>query len=243
MAKKSSKASSPSWRTLMRRAKDEDKAGKPKVAATLRQQAADMRKGTRGKAKATSPKKTEPRSEVMKKAWATRRAKAKLVADELSPRAEAQAINAVRDDWENARQGMTKAMFGDAPGRGEIVGGAEHQFAEEIAKLARKKGGKDAIQNKITQRIVMARAEGESLAEIPMRKRMVEQRQKLDQQIVCGFISEVDDNMRQHGGLPRNQIWTLNALLIVKIVDALKAAGYTGGGMRDEPSSIVRPRS
>jgi hypothetical protein len=243
MAKKSSKASSPSWRTLMRQAKAADEKGQTLKAASLRREASKLRPKRVAKAKPTSRKKTARRSEVMKKAWATRRAKANLVADELSPRAEAQAINAVRDDWENTRQGMTKAMSGDAPGRGEIVGGAEHQFAEEIAKLARKKGGKDAIQNKITQRIVMARAEGESLAEIPMRKRMVEQRQKLDQQIVCGFISEVDDNMRQHGGLPRNQIWTLNALLIVKIVDALKAAGYTGGGMRDEPSSIVRPRS
>lgn len=230
MAKKATKA--PSWRTLMRRAKDEDKAGKPKVAATLRKQAADMRKGTRGKAKATSPKKTEPRSEVMKRAWATRRAKAKkiVVADVLAPRAEAQAVNAVRDDWERVSGVQARQT---TPGHGEIIGGAEHQFAGEIAKLARKKGGKDAIQNQITERIAQARAQGEELGRRHVLKTQVDWQRQMDAQIIGGFLAEIAQMKRLDGGMLNAAGTIITAPLVMeKIYSALVEAGYMPGGRR-----------
>ena len=226
MAKKSSKASSPSWRMLMRQAKAADEKGQTLKAASLRREASKLRPKRVAKAKPTSRKKTARRSEVMKKAWATRRAKANLVADELSPRAEAQAINAARDDWENTRQGMTKAMFGDAPGRGEIVGGAEHQFAEEIAKLARKKGGKDAIQNMVTERIAVARAEGQQLAE----RGRLELSQKTHEahcdKVVKSALATWDLAEKINVGLPASMV--VSGYTIARIIDVLNRHGYRG---------------
>lgn len=238
MAKKSSKASSPSWRTLMRRAKDEDKAGKPKVAATLRQQAADMRKGTRGKAKSTSPKKTEPRSEVMKRAWATRRrnkANAGHAAMDAA-RTEAKAVMAAAGGSYQrtpAPHHFEQSATLREPGHGEIVGGAEHQFAEEIAKLARKKGGKDAIQNQITERIATARAEGENLGRRHARKDQADWQRQMDAQIIGGFLAEIAQMKRLDGGM-LNAAGTITtaALVMEKIYSALVEAGYMPGGRR-----------
>jgi hypothetical protein len=186
-----------------------------------------MRKGTRGKKKPAST----PRSEALKKAWATRRAKAKVIADELSPTAEAQAIKAVRSDWEGVRQGMNKAMYGDnSPGHGEIVGGAEHQFAEEIAKLARKKGGKDAIQNLITNRIAIARAEGQQIADRMSRQIREDIIRSHDTQIVCAFLSEIDVHQRAGELRPTSAPWTVSALTLTKVAAVLREAGYSSQG-------------
>lgn len=238
-------AKTPSWRTLMRRAKDEENAGKPKVAAALRAEAATLR-GPRSKPKAKrAPKKpgvTKPRSEIMKKAWATRRLN--MNKNEMNPvpnMAEVQA--SMRADEAANSNDRTAYQAVERPGHGQIVGGAEHQFAEEMAKMIRRKGGKDDFQNAITAKIAQARGEGEQLGRITANKLAIARQQKMDQHIVCGFIAEVEDAMQKLGGLPRNQIWTVNSLLIVKITDALNAAGYTSRGMRDESPTIVRPRT
>ena len=229
MAKKATKA--PSWRTLMRRAKDEDKAGKPKVAATLRKQAADMRKGTRGKAKATSPKKTEPRSEVMKRAWATRRrnkANAGHAAMDAA-RTEAKAVMAAAGGSYQrtpAPHHFEQSATLREPGHGEIVGGAEHQFAEEIAKLARKKGGKDAIQNMVTERIAVARAEGQQLAE----RGRLELSQKTHEahcdKVVKSALATWDLAEKINVGLPASMV--VSGYTIARIIDVLNRHGYRG---------------
>lgn len=184
-----------------------------------------MRKGTR-----TSPKKTAPRSEVMKKAWATRRAKAKLVvADALAPRAEAQAINAVRDDWQRVSGVEARKAVG-LPGHGEIVGGAEYQFAEEIAKLARKKGGKDAIQKLVTLRIARARAEGQNIAERGRTELMQIQHEAVTDKAVCSAIGAFEQQMKLFNGLPPSVV--MSSYTICRMLDALNRAGYTADGKK-----------
>jgi hypothetical protein len=216
MAKKSSKATTPSWRTLMRRAKSIEKNyPKSPVAAKLRADAAKLRK-----AKPTSPTVTAPRSEAMKKAWATRRAK---------------AVQSVPDPGMAVGEWNVIASYdmqGEVPGHGEIIGGAEHQFAEEIAKLARKKGGKDAIQNLITNRIATARAEVQNSESDVARKRLIELRERIDEQIVCSWLAEVDALQTMSRGIPPDTVFQIGSLTVVKIVDALNRAGYTNGGRK-----------
>ena len=245
-----------SWRTLMRRAKDEQEAGKPKVAAALRAEAATLR-GPRSKAKApakkpnakaTSRTKTARRSDVAKKGWATRRVNLASQYDPKKPLViDEEAVKAMTaEDRANDPTGHSQRFSQAAtvvPGHGEMVGGPEYALAEEICKMARRKGGKDDVQNLITMKIAQARGEGENAGQTIMRKLMVEQRQKLDSQIVCGFIAEVEDAMEKRNGLEPGGIWTLNSLTIVKIIDALNAAGYTRDGKRDERPEIVRPRT
>ena len=170
----------------------------------------------------------------MKKAWATRRAKAKIVADELSPRAEAQAINAVRDDWHRiggqGHGGANLGMRQTTPGHGEIVGGAEHQFAEDIAKLARKKGGKDAIQNLITNRIAQARAEGQNLAERGRTELMRRHHEATTDNIVCSAIGMFEQQMKLFNGLPPSLVMSSHTLC--RMLDALNRAGYTADGKK-----------
>jgi hypothetical protein len=120
----------------------------------------------------------------------------------------------------------------ETPGRGEIVGGAEHQFAEEIAKLARKKGGKDAIQNLITNRIATARAEVQNSESDVARKRLIELRERIDEQIVCSWLAEVDALQTMSRGIPPDTVFQIGSLTVVKIVDALNRAGYTNGGRK-----------
>lgn len=249
MAKKSSKATTPSWRTLMRKANEAERLGFSHKAKSLRVDASKLRKGTRSKSKPAS----KPRSEVMKKAWATRRAKKLVVADALSPRAEAEAVKAVRADWVNAgnqmRQALTvggentatenapggfnqSATLRFTPGRGEIVGGAEYNLAEEIAMLARKKGGKDAIQNRITNALAIARAEGQRIADKGAREMREEIVRINNQRIVCAFLSEIDVHERAGELLPDSPPWTVSALTLTKVAAALRAAGYTGRGMQ-----------
>lgn len=143
----------------------------------------------------------------------------------LAPRAEAQAINAVRDDWE--RLSGVKAMQA-TPGHGEIVGGAEHQFAEEIAKLARKKGGKDAIQNKITERIAQARAEGKILAERGRTEMSQRNHEAMSDKVVCGALATWEACMQVTGGLPPTTF--VSGYTIARIMDVLNRHGYSGAG-------------
>lgn len=229
MAKKSSKASSPSWRTLMRRADAAANKGNLHKAVSLRKEAATLRKGER--------KTSTPRSEVMKKAWATRRANAKklVVADTLTPRAEAQAVNAVRDDWNRVRStttatGAAEAANSTQPGRGEIVGGTEYNLAEEITKLARKKGGKDQIQYMIASEISIARYQGQREAE----KLHMEQTKAIHEaqtdKIVCSAIGVLERGMKLNGGLPPTV--TMSSYTICRMLDALNRAGYSAEGKK-----------
>ena len=205
MAKKSSKASSPSWRTLMRRAKDEDAAGKPKVAAALREKAATLRKKTR---KPTSPKKTARRSKPAV------RAKENITALHGSPRVQAVA------EMREAHAAKTAAVTVER----------ENAQVDEIMKLARKKGGDVLVMSKLGQIEDMARYDGKRTAEDASRRLMTEMRQKLDEMIVCGWIAEVNAVEAMTRGIPPETVFQVSSLTVVKLVDALNRAGYTGAG-------------
>lgn len=221
MAKKAKKVS---WRTLARQAKKEKR---PAEALWLRRKSAALRRADRKK-KVAPPARQKDRVDTVQgklvpfpakrmpatrgaKAWATRRANQM-----------AKATGTGAKPSEEAWQATNQAMAEDKPGHGEIVGGADAQLAERLVALARKKGGKDAVQNEIT----VLRVASDKAATA----RLVESHQILADRVVCGFIAEVDHSMKFYRGLPPDQTWMLNSFLITKIVDALNKAGYRATG-------------
>lgn len=116
------------------------------------------------------------------------------------------------------------------PGHGEVVGGAEHQFAEEIAKLARKKGGKDAIQKKISERIAQAHAVGQSLAERTQNGAMQHMHEAHTDKVVCSAIGAFEQQMKLFNGLPPSVV--MSSYTICRMLDALGRAGYSANGKK-----------
>lgn len=130
---------------------------------------------------------------------------------------------------------LAKELYGDkaeAPGRGEIVGGADAQLVEQIAGLIRKKGGKDQIQNLIAATRAAARYEGAVDADQRGTKRLVEAQQVLADKVVCGFIGEVEFAQRVYAGLPPDMVWSVSSYTLLRIVDALNVAGYSARGRK-----------
>lgn len=119
-------------------------------------------------------------------------------------------------------------------GRGEIVGGADALLAERIVELARKKGGKDAVQSEIMAMRLVAKYEASVETDKNATKRLIEAQQILADRVVCGFIAEVDHAINFHRGLPPGMTWLLNSFTVVKIIDALNKAGYSTTGRSDK---------
>lgn len=221
MAKKAAKIS---WRTLTRRA---DKARNPRTASRLRKQAHELRRAERT---------TKGQSRRTIKSLAREAHKAGLAVQISSiPKAAVRALAALAASppecttaeiaaWQKATQ------FTESPGKGEVVGGADSKMAEKLVTLARKKGGKDAVQNEIMAMRQTALYEGRVEADTAATKRLIEVQERIAERIVCGFISEVDTCVAQHHGLPPAMTWNLNSFLIIKIVDALNKAGYRATG-------------
>lgn len=120
------------------------------------------------------------------------------------------------------------------PGRGEIVGGADALLAERIVELARKKGGRDAVQSEIMAMRLVAKYEASVETDKNATKRLIEAQQILADRVVCGFIAEVDHAINFHRGLPPGMTWLLNSFTVVKIIDALNKAGYSTTGRSDK---------
>lgn len=231
MAKKAKKVS---WRTLARQA--EKVAGKnlPK-ARRLRAKSAALRRAARAavlKAVKLTPAPITRRKPLRHrdlgagkratKGWATRRANAITeAAANLGPRSLADA----RGVQQETAQGLNAEY---RPGRGELVGGVDAQTAERIVKLARKKGGTDAVQNEVMSLRQIAHCDGSNAADRRATERLIQVQQIIADRIVCGFVAEVD--ARQRNGLAPADTFTLNSFTIVKIVDALNKAGYKGTG-------------
>ena len=186
--------------------------------------------------------KTARRSDKYAKGWATRRANSE--AREAASYAE--SINAERQTplaspirrginrrLDETKDAMAKAMFGDnSPGHGEIVGGAEYQLTEEIMALARKKGGKDAIQNKITERIAVARAEGQILADRNMVQTAKRTHEAHSDKVVCGALATWEMAMTVNGGLPSTCV--VSGYTVARIMDVLNRLGYSGNGRSNQ---------
>lgn len=225
MAKKS-KASSVSWRTLMRRAKQADSKGHRHAAIKLRAQAADLRHKSRPKAKKVSTRRSEPVP----------------TARRISPKGLAKALVEVNKTMYGDGAGMTadrqqqqKGLDGLAalsapPQLAGITDSA--LYVEGLVQLARQKkpGGKDEIMQRLLSLQGVARYEGERGSEDRNAASLKHVVRRIDDAIVCGFLAEVDVNMKVYGGLPPAQVWNVNSLVIVKIADALNRAGYTPAG-------------
>jgi hypothetical protein len=230
MAKKSSKASSPSWRTLMRRATDEQKAGKPKVAAMLRAQAAKLRHG--GKPKKT-PRSASTPAQV---------AGEKIMAESLNQRfdghrdAHAQ-FDMTADEAANNNGGSVNVQP-------LTIGGMNaDKLIVDIKAMARRKDGKGDSQ--ILQTLLAlqgtANYEGQRKADDAAIETAKEVQRRTDERIVSGFIAEVETAQQMYRGLPPAMVWSVNSYVITKIVDALNRAGYTARG-RDPAANRMEKR-
>jgi hypothetical protein len=201
--------------TLARRARAEKN---PKKAKALRARAAEMRREAR-KRPATpvhSPRKSKTTSRIMK---------GLKQALEHATNVDA---NPLHIGWEVAKDAEGYPEIRQTPpGHGEIVGGKLAKITEDIAKLARKKGGLDEIQNQLAQMERIARFEGARDADIRHAKERVCARQEMRDRIVCAFLATVDSADKQHA-FP--QVWTISGVTVREIVDALYANGYTPQG-------------
>lgn len=254
MAKKAKKTAS--WRTLARRAK---KAGSPTVARRMRAKSAALRRADRATKRKKVGNRTIkslareahkaglavqisaiPKAAVRAaKGWATRRAN-QMVTAMRDDRGASGLASMARDtpeginrtdnpSWQAHNQSMA-LQASTAPGHGEIVGGVDSQLAEKLVALARKKGGKDAVQIEIMALRQAANYEGRVETDKAATNQLIEVQQILADRVVCGFIAEIDTAVAQHHGLPPAMTFNLSAFLVVKIIDALNKAGYRATG-------------
>lgn len=234
------KAKQVSWRTLTRKADKAAEKGQLRQAAALRKQAHELRRAERKKVKKAAP--AARRNIVVAtraaRGWATRRAnevKKAMKAGGLAARvAEApsqqQGINrAPTTMWQASVMQQAEDARG-LPGQGELVGGEISKLADELVKLARKKGGTDAVQNKLLAIRATAHYAGCVETDTAATKRLIDVQQVMADRIVCGFLAEVDCAMQQYRGLPPAMVWNLNSYTVTKIIDALNKAGYRSTG-------------
>jgi hypothetical protein len=200
-----------------------------------------------------------PRS-VLKKAWETRRAKKNLanwreiratgsprrtrktraltVANVKQMAAEASAALTPRSEAAAERvlttvtDGLIASTIEDAT---EIE-------ARAILVEARKKGGHQAIKERLQRMTRRAHHDGQKV-EIELARREIKAITTLTtERIVCGFIAEVELAMRLHRGLPPDMVWNLSSFTVTKIIDALNDAGYTANGRQSRPSTASEVR-
>lgn len=186
--------------------------------------------------------------------WATRRRNAALTAakDEVRGFANrgAAALQAdhVKNLMDQAKADGERSLLDPqtgngqthgAPGHGEIVGGADAKLTEEVIKLARKKGGFDAVKNALTSALATAKYEGSTETDKLATKRLIQVQQIQADRVVCGFIAEVEHSQKLHHGLPPGMTWMLNSFTVIKIIDALNAAGYYADGRRGSVDKAV----
>lgn len=194
---------------------------------------------------AKKPKKTKSK---FAKGWATRRARAKALG--TSPHqfkaeavhgkaiasAQAAAPSPLKQASDRMQDELAKALFGDGPGPSP-----EMVLAESLAKLARSKGGIEKVAAKLAVIQADARYKGKAEVEVGSLERLKEVQARIAEGIVCGFIAEVDMAQRTYRGLPKEMVWTLNSLTVIKIVDALNGAGYHAKG-RDYAGTVNEKR-
>lgn len=145
-----------------------------------------------------------------------------VIADALAPSAEAQAINAVRDDWQRVSGVSAKLAT-------PTIGG-DDALLNEILLLSRKKNGRAEVASRLATIKGVAIAEAQNKSDDYWMSRLKESQQQIADRIVCGFIAEVEAVQAQHCGLPQQMTFSVSSFNVLKIVDALNRAGYTAGG-------------
>lgn len=224
------KAKNVSWRTLARQA---EKQKNPGEAAWLRRKSAALRRADRAtkvskKKAAPAARRDLPGAVRATNGWATRRA------NEAKKAMEAGGLGALAAQAPATQQGVERVALTPtergAPGHGELVGGAFSQLADRLTKLARKKGGTDAIQNELAALAASSKYEGSVETDKAATKRLLDVQQIIADRIVCGFLAEIEHTMNFHRGLPPGMVHTIDSFTITKIVDALNKAGYRPQG-------------
>jgi ATP/maltotriose-dependent transcriptional regulator MalT len=115
----------------------------------------------------------------------------------------------------------------EQPGHGEIVGGRLSTTAGILAKLARKKGGVDEIQQTLSNIEANARYEGGQAADDRFRKERTLAYQLMRDQAVCAFVA-----LYESGDPSNEQVCKVSGFTMRLIIDALNAAGYSAFGKR-----------
>ena len=119
----------------------------------------------------------------------------------------------------------------ERPGKGEIVGGELARKAEEIAKLARKKGGIDAIQKALEALAFNRRHEATREMTERMNTVAKDSNKRWGDAIVTGFMARCLGMEAANGrGLPDYVV--VDGVTLARVVDALTDAGYTAQGKR-----------
>lgn len=130
---------------------------------------------------------------------------------------------------------MSEALYGDnaqpmmgtqAPGHGEIVGGVLSRKADEIAKLARKKGGVDEIQRELGHLTATATYEGRVAAERMHSANIKAIHEAHTDKVVNAALATLMTDPRFRDGFPGAV--TISGYTLARIVDALNRAGYHG---------------
>lgn len=213
-----------SWRTLVRRAKKATANGHTGAAKRLHAQATELRRASRKPTKkALAPKAS--RSEIMRKSWAKRKQATETKPDlDLIVSRAPNKIFADRDADRLHSDGIHPSI----PGHGELVGGSDALAADQIAKLARKRGGVDAIQAELAKMLAAARTEGQKMAAERYMKATKETHERTIDNVVCSAIAVFEAQMRKFDGLPATV--TTSGYTICRMIDALNRAGYTANG-------------
>lgn len=119
----------------------------------------------------------------------------------------------------------------EQPGHGEIVGGRLAHRADVIAKMARQKGGVDAIQQILSTIEDQARYEGGRAAEDRVQKVAQVSNEQWRKNIVTGFMARMQGlEQMSRNGLP--DVVIIDGVTLARVVDALAAAGYSASGKR-----------
>jgi hypothetical protein len=213
----SSTMTKPSASTLARRAQA---AKNPKEAKRLRAQAAKMRREARMKG-------LPDREKIIARVKSGLDAATRHLGN-------VNLVRAASVDHTSLITGsggtLGAGVSGERPGHGEIVGGRIAAIADSFAKLARKKGGIDAIQQQLSSFEANARYEGSAAAEERTRKAARESNEQWRKNIVSGFMARMHALETMYRGLPDTVI--VDGVTLARVVDALAAAGYMPTGKR-----------
>lgn len=127
---------------------------------------------------------------------------------------------------------INQVLHGDAPlverpGRGEIVGGYLARKADVIAKMARQKGGVDAIEAQLMA--LESTIRDGAMFDVRQRERKAAEavRMQMRDEIVCGLIASFDMAL-DTGTMPL--VWVVNSTTLTSLVEALKVNGYAADG-------------
>lgn len=222
MAKKSSKASSVSWRTLMRRAKAADRKGHRNAAIKLRAQAADLRHKVR-KPKKASTRRSNPGS-LKADFNVSTGPDGRDVYTPVSAQAKAGAVLPPFPSGDTAPLAPPPQLAGITDAALYVKG------LVQLARMKKAEVGEAEILQRLLSLQGVARYQGEQARESQATATLREVQRRADDKIVCGFLAEVDIAQKIYNGLPAELVWNVNSYVVTKIVDALNRAGYTPGG-------------